>query len=95
MYYDLSDARYLKDYQIQVKFEDGSGGTADLSEFVKKGGVLSKLRNINNFKRFYIHTELKVLCWPGEIDIAPEMLYHLATGNPLPAWAEHDTVKLQ
>jgi hypothetical protein len=26
------------------------------------------------------------LCWPGGVDVAPETLYHEATGEPLPEW---------
>lgn len=38
--------------------------------------------------------KLKVLCWPEDVDVAPETVYHEATGEPLPSWLEPDSCKL-
>jgi hypothetical protein len=35
--------------------------------------VFVQLRNIQRFKQAYV--ALYTVCWPGEIDIAPETLY--------------------
>jgi hypothetical protein len=32
--------------------------------------------------------ELGVLCWPEGVDIAPEIIYNEATGEPLPEWMD-------
>ena len=34
--------------------------------------------------------EIGTLCWPDGVDIAPETLYHEATGEPLPAWMKSE-----
>lgn len=78
MYYDLVNAKYVKDFQISVEFTDGSKGIADLKKIIDKGGVFIALQQLENFKKFFIHSELKVLTWDNEIDIAPETLYALA-----------------
>lgn len=86
MYYDARQAEYLSEYRIRVVFENGRSGVVDLSRLVHRGGVFDTLRDIDRFKQFFIHPELKVLSWPGDLDVAPETLYSEATGEPLPVW---------
>ncbi len=78
MYYDVVNAKYIDTYRISVEFLDGSKGIADLKKIIDKGGVFTELKVLENFKKFFIHPELKVLSWENEIDIAPETLYALA-----------------
>jgi len=86
MYYDLIEAKYVEGYKLELTFENGKKGTVDLQDYVKKGGIFSRFSNIEYFKKFYINKEIGVLCWPDDLDIAPETLYHEATGEPLPVW---------
>ena len=86
MSYDIISAKYLKDYKIRVTFENGKTGTVDFLPYIKKGGIYSKLKDIEYFKHFHINKELGIITWEDEIDIAPETLYSDATGEPLPAW---------
>jgi hypothetical protein len=69
-------------------FDDGKKGIVDFYKFLDKGGVFEKLRNLEYFKNFSVSTELGVLTWYGEVDIAPEVLYYEATGAALPEWVE-------
>jgi hypothetical protein len=78
MYYDVIIAKYISEYKISLGFADGSKGIADLKKIIDKGGVFTELKVLENFKKFFIHPELKVLTWENEIDIAPETLYTLA-----------------
>lgn len=78
MYYDIIRAKYLGDYKIEISFADGNSGIADLLPVIKKGGLFDKIKNIERFKNFRIHEDLKVLVWNDEIDVAPETLYKLA-----------------
>ena len=78
MYYDVVNAKYIDTYRISVEFLDGSKGIADLKKIIDKGGVFIEIQKLENFKKFFIHPELKVLSWENEIDIAPETLYALA-----------------
>ena len=89
MYHDITDIRILDDYKLQLTFDDGKSGILDCKPFIEKGGVFSRLRDPEFFRRVYIHKELGVLTWDDEIDIAPETVYSLATGSPLPEWMEN------
>jgi len=84
--YDLIDAKYVDGYTLELLFENGRKATYDFSSYAKRGGVFGRFSDVSYFKQFSINKELGVLCWPDGIDIAPETLYHKATGEPLPAW---------
>ena len=86
MSYDVKSANYIKDYKIEVTFENGKSGIIDFQPYIKKGGIYSKLKDIDYFKSFQINHELGIITWDNEIDIAPETLYSEATGEPLPDW---------
>jgi hypothetical protein len=93
-YDDLVKAEYIGEFKIKCTFKDGKQGIVDMSHYSKKGGVFSKLADLEYFKTFYIDNG--VLSWgEGEIDIAPETLYHKATGEPYPPWMEiEDNLKV-
>ncbi len=86
MYYDVIEARHIEGYSLELIFENGKRGTVDLQAYTKKGGVFSRFSEIEYFKQFYVSREIGTLCWPDAVDIAPETLYHEATGEPLPSW---------
>ncbi|BBO17496.1 conserved hypothetical protein [Candidatus Brocadia pituitae] len=52
--------------------------------------MYARFYDIEYFKKAYIHPELGVLCWPGDVDVSPETIYHEATGESLPSWMETD-----
>jgi hypothetical protein len=89
MYHDVTKMRILDDYQLQLTFDDGKSGVLDCKPFIDKGGVFSKLRDPEFFQSVQINSELGVLTWDNEIDIAPETVYSIATGSPLPEWMDH------
>ena len=65
-----------------LQFEDGSTGIADLSEYPDDDNVFRQFLDIDYFKCFRI--EYGTLIWGnGELDIAPETLYTIATGKPV------------
>jgi len=89
MYHDVTKMRILDGYKLQLTFDDGKSGVLDCKPFIEKGGVFSKLRDPEFFKSVQINSELGVLTWDDEIDIAPETVYSIATGSPLPEWMEN------
>ena len=92
--YDLVEAKYINEYTLELIFENSKKGTVDFSSYVKKGGVFGRFSDLSYFKSFSVNQELGVLCWPDGLDIAPETLYHKATGEPLPAWMTEEKQEL-
>lgn len=75
----ITDAEYLDDYRIRVVFNNGREGVADLRLMIfddKPQSVFTPLRDIPALRQFAI--EHGTLCWPGELDVAPEYIYFLA-----------------
>jgi len=90
MIIDVVAAIYKDDYKIELTFADGKKGVVDFSEYLNKGGVFERFKDIDFFKSFSINEELGTLTWQNEIDIAPETLYAKATATKLPKWAQID-----
>ena len=91
MYYEIITAKYIEGYRIELTFEDGNSGTVDFQKYVKKGGIFSKLQDLERFRDFQINKEMGTISWDDQIDIAPETLYSDATGAPLPDWMEPES----
>jgi len=80
MFFEVTEAEYLDNYRIRVHFEDGSAGIADLSEYPDESNVFRLFLDVDYFKNFRI--EYGTIVWgDGELDIAPETLYTIATGK--------------
>ncbi len=88
MLYDVVSAIYNGGYRIKLTFDDGKKGIVDFSEYLSKGGVFDRFRDVEFFKNFSVNDELGTLTWQDAIDLAPEQLYAKATGTQLPDWME-------
>ena len=84
MYSYITNFKYTEGYKLEVTFESGEKGIIDLKDYSKRGGVFENFSDLEYFRKVYV--EHGVLCWPGDVDIAPETIYSMATGKPLPDW---------
>jgi Protein of unknown function (DUF2442) len=73
----VTEARYLKDYEVEVAFNDGRKGIADLSDTLS-GPVFEPLRDKVFFARLNVDEELQTIAWPNGADLAPEYIYFRA-----------------
>ena len=80
MFLHVVNARYLEDYKIEVSFNNGRKGVADLSDALK-GSVFGQLRNKLKFSSFTVDEELETIVWPNGADLAPEYIYFQAFKN--------------
>lgn len=69
----IIDAHYVSNFTIWLKFDDGAAGDVDLSDELN-GPIFEPLRNMQMFRRFQLHPELRTLVWPNGADLAPEFL---------------------
>jgi len=69
------DAKYIQDYRVWLKFNNGKFGEIDLAEEISWGEVFEPLKNVNYFKNFKIEND--TLSWENGADLAPESLYEL------------------
>jgi hypothetical protein len=70
----VTEARYLRDYIIWLRFNDGTEGEVDLSGELE-GEVFGPLKDIRKFKSFKVDPLLQTIVWENGADLAPEFLY--------------------
>ena len=70
----ITQAAYVRDYVIHLRFSDGTEGDVNLEKELD-GEVFEPLKDISYFKRFALHPDLHNILWPNEADFAPEFLY--------------------
>jgi hypothetical protein len=71
---DVIEARYLHDYTVWLRFEDGATGEVDLSAELH-GPIFEPLRDLEYFRSFTVSPDLGTISWPNGADFAPEFLY--------------------
>ena len=74
----LVDMKYISEYTVWLKFEDGSEGEIDLEDELW-GEVFEPLRKRAYFKTVRLDKELNTICWENGADFAPESLYSKLT----------------
>jgi hypothetical protein len=71
----IKEAKYLYDYVIWLRFNDGAIGEVDLEDELY-GEVFEPLKEIEKFKSFRVDPELETIVWDNGADMAPEFLYN-------------------
>lgn len=74
----IIEAVYQQDFQILLKFNDGTEGIVDLENKLK-GPIFEALKEKNYFRQFKLKSW--TLEWPNGADLAPEFLYELIAEN--------------
>jgi len=78
MLLEVVSAKYCKDYQVDVEFNNGCKYLIDLKDhiFNDHRKIFYPLRDTNFFKNFSL--KYNTLCWKNEADFAPEFLLSVA-----------------
>lgn len=74
MFLHVSEAKYLQEYTIWVRFSDGTEGEVDL-EAELEGEVFAPLKDLNAFRSFRVDPEIRTIVWENGADLAPEFLH--------------------
>ena len=61
-----------EDFQLEIRFDTGETRLFDTRPYLEKG-VFQRLKDPSLFKQAYVSFD--TVCWPGNLDIAPETLY--------------------
>jgi len=70
----VTEARWVRDFVIHLRFSDGLEGEVDLRD-VLDGPVFEPLRDVEVFRTFELHPELHTVVWKNGADFAPEFLH--------------------
>lgn len=68
----ITRAKYVKGFEIELSFNDGSNGLVNLKPYLDKP-IFEPLNNVEFFKRFKLGSW--TLEWENGADFAPEFLY--------------------
>lgn len=64
--------RAREDFRLEVSFDTGETRIFDARPYIEKG-AFQRLKDIVLFKQAFVSFD--TVCWPGNLDIAPETLY--------------------
>jgi hypothetical protein len=70
----VKEAKYLHDYMIWLRFNDGAEGEVNLKDELY-GEVFEPLKDLEMFKLFRVDPVLETIVWENGADLAPEFLY--------------------
>jgi hypothetical protein len=73
----IQKALYIKDYQIEVYFNDGKNRIIDLFNFLSASNhpLINKYLNLDLFQQF--HIEMGTICWgDNDFDLNPMNIYN-------------------
>ncbi len=70
----VKEAKYLHDYEIWLRFNDGAEGTVDLKDELY-GEIFEPLKDMERFRSFKVDPDLETIVWENGADLAPEFLY--------------------
>ena len=75
MFLHVTNAKLLDGYRVEVCFDDGREGIADLAEALD-GPMFEPLKDPEVFRKFRVDKELQTIVWPNGADLAPEYIYY-------------------
>src|SRR5207253_2908959 len=68
----VTHVKVCDDYQLEIKFSTGETRVFDARPYLDKG-AFRRLKDPTLFRQAYVAFD--TVCWPGNLDIAPETLY--------------------
>ena len=74
----VQEVKYVADYTISIKFDDGISGTIQLKDLVQKG-IFKVLQDKNLFAKVY--TNGYSIAWSDELEIDATTIYAELTGK--------------
>ena len=73
----LQSVSYAGDYRLHVRYADSLEADVDLADLLEHPFYAS-LKDKARFAQVRIDPEVPILVWPGDIDLAPELLFERA-----------------
>ncbi len=78
----VTEAKYVNDYKVWVKFNDDRSGEIDLYPELD-GPIFEPLKDISYFRQFSVR--YNTISWENGADFAPEFLWEKITQQQAPA----------
>lgn len=72
----VTDASYLGEYKLKVRFENGEVRVVDLGNHLD-GPVFEPLKDLSYFRQFRVNPDIDTVVWPNDADFSPDFLYEI------------------
>ena len=72
----VKSVRHVKDYVLEITFENDAVKKVDLAEHLK-GKVFEPLKKIEYFKSVSVNHDIDTIAWPNGADLCPDFLYEI------------------
>ena len=79
MYSSVSSVKALKDYELELTFDNNEKKIFDVKPYMDTG-LFAKLKDENFFKM--VRVSFDTIEWPNGIDLDPEVLYEKSEAKP-------------
>jgi len=76
----VTEAKYLHDYEVELKFNDGKKGVVNLENELY-GTMFEPLKDKKVFASVKLDKDLDTIAWENGADLAPEFLYYESFKN--------------
>ncbi len=84
MFPRVRTVRHAGEYRLELGFADGTARELDFKQrIVGRGGVFRPLEDVEFFSQVHVDSEAGTIVWPNGVDFCPDVLYSLATGQPI------------
>ena len=80
MFVQIIDVQTRGGSRLYLRFDDGAEGEVDIAQIMPFEGVFAPLRDPVFFARVSLDQDWGTICWPNDLDLAPEPLYERITG---------------
>ena len=71
---DVIDVKVIKDYKVELRFDDGTSGIVDISKIIPFKGIFEPLNDRNFFSKVVVNPEIGTICWENGADLSPTYL---------------------
>jgi len=80
----VNHVRHVSDYRLELGFTNGLLKEIDFRDrVVGRGGVFRPLADVDFFKQVRLEPDAGTIAWPNGVDFCPDVLYSLASGQPI------------
>ena len=72
----ITDAVYVTDHKIKIRFEDGQVKLVDLRPYLD-GPIFEPLKDIRYFRLMTVNRDIDTITWPNGADFSPDFLFEI------------------
>lgn len=72
----VTDATYVADHKIRVRFDDDQVKVVDLGPHLD-GPIFEPLRDVAYFRQFKVNRDIDTVVWANDADFSPDFLYEI------------------